>query len=327
MSRVVCFKCSCFIRNTQGNPYVIHTKHHKQSIFEKWLRMDHLRIDHIAAYDDKVILQPLAFQSQILEKHLFILFDWMHEVLLTKCKNVGRISVCLCTATGLVHCVLQKRDVSLSRLQLLGATAVTLATKFEYGTPAHLSLKTMVCLCDNAYVLKELQEMEVLILNTVGWSVFVSGPWSHTRPFLEMVLVQNGLCDMKPNTKDLVLHFEAVSVYLLHMMAYSTSLLRQHYYPLLAMCVAGMAACACGMEHWKSPLDHGYGLHPDRMVCVIMDMQSLATQALKKLTRSNRLEMCRWVGINTKLDDATMPSTLVPMFKKLIDFDFSEYFV
>jgi len=47
----------------------------------------------------------------------------------------------------------------------------------------------------------------------------------------------------------------------------------------------------------------------------------------EKAYRSNRLEMCRWVGINTKLDDATMPPSLVPMFKKLIDFDFSEYFV
>ena len=287
--------------------------------------MNDLKLEYISRADQGP-LAPFRVQSQVVDKHLLILFDWMHEVLLETYKDAGRISLCLCIATGLVHRFLQRHDVALSRLQLLGATAVTVATKFEYGPHAHISLKTMGEYCDNIYVLDQLQDMEVSVLNAVDWSVLVSGPWSHIRPFLEMVLEQNGLYDRQSDSKDVIVHFEAMSLHLLHLVTFRTKLLSKHCYPMLAMCVAGMAACACGMEIWKSPLDHGYGLHPDRMVSAITDVQLVFDNALKKITRVNTLELCRCIGIKASLKNVTLPPTIIPMLKTLRRFDFSEYF-
>lgn len=123
----------------------------------------------------------MSTQSDINERMRAILIDWLIEVHY-KFKLLPQ-TMYLCVAT--LDRFLERKEVSRKRLQLVGCTAMLVASKYEeiYAP----ELQDFVYISDKAFSRKDMLEMEGVMLNVLGFSLTV--PISHifaTR-FLKIV--------------------------------------------------------------------------------------------------------------------------------------------
>ena len=70
--------------------------------------------------------------------------------------------------------VLDRRDVEHDKLQLVGITALYVASKMEEYYPA--DLKKLVHLTENSYTIKEVYNMELVLLGVVHFDIYVPTP-------------------------------------------------------------------------------------------------------------------------------------------------------
>ncbi|KAL7501530.1 hypothetical protein ACHAWT_009799 [Skeletonema menzelii] len=96
-----------------------------------------------------------------------ILVDWLVEVHL-KFKLVPET---LYLVVNLIDRYLAKKEVTRSKLQLVGVTALFIATKYEEIYPPEL--RDLVYICDRAYSKFEIIEMEETILKTLEYQVTI----------------------------------------------------------------------------------------------------------------------------------------------------------
>jgi hypothetical protein len=110
-------------------------------------------------------------QPDINERMRAILIDWLIEVHY-KFKLLPQ-TMYLCVTT--LDRFLERKEVSRKRLQLVGCTAMLVASKYEeiYAP----ELQDFVYISDKAFTRKDMLEMEGVMLNTLGFSLTV--PISH----------------------------------------------------------------------------------------------------------------------------------------------------
>nr|XP_037280984.1 G2/mitotic-specific cyclin-B2-like isoform X1 [Rhipicephalus microplus] len=123
--------------------------------------------DYMASLETKWPMTPkfLRLQSSVTPEMRAILVNWMMMVH----QRFQLLQETLFLAVSITDRYLQVQNVSRSKLQLLGVSAIFVASKFEEMMPPLLS--DMVYVTDGAYQAKEVLRMEQLILRTLDWSL------------------------------------------------------------------------------------------------------------------------------------------------------------
>lgn len=120
----------------------------------------------------------MAKQEDLNEKMRAILVDWLVEVHL----KFNLKSETLYLAIALIDRYLEKRQVIRQQLQLVGVTALLLASKYEEIYPPEV--KDLVYVTDRAYTKEQILEMESRMLNTLSFRLSFPSIW----PFLNRYL-------------------------------------------------------------------------------------------------------------------------------------------
>jgi len=109
----------------------------------------------------------MPIQTDVNEKMRAILIDWLIEV-----HHKFKLSPdVLYLSVNLVDRYLQRTRISRKKLQLVGVTAMLIASKYEEIYPPELS--DFEYITDNAYNRDEIMDMEILMLNALSFNISV----------------------------------------------------------------------------------------------------------------------------------------------------------
>lgn len=126
-------------------------------------------MQHLRAYETKWLPSPdyMHAQTDINEKMRAILIDWLIDVHL-KFKLVPET---MNLTVNIIDRFLSAKHVARKKLQLVGVTAMLIASKYEeiYAP----EVKDFVYISDKAYSRDEILKMETLMLNTLGFNLTV----------------------------------------------------------------------------------------------------------------------------------------------------------
>mmetsp|Transcript_11938 Transcript_11938/g.25856 ORF Transcript_11938/g.25856 Transcript_11938/m.25856 type:complete len:375 (+) Transcript_11938:242-1366(+) len=125
--------------------------------------------EHFRSKEVSTSVRPVYMEEQqyINERMRSILVDWLVEVHL-KFKLVPET---LYLTVNIIDRYLAKREVSRPELQLVGVTALLIASKYEEIYPPEL--RDLVYICDRAYSKLEILGMEENILNELGHQITI----------------------------------------------------------------------------------------------------------------------------------------------------------
>lgn len=122
----------------------------------------------------------LAHQTDINEKMRAILIDWLVEVHL-KFKLMPET---MYLTVNLIDRYLELKPVQRTKLQLVGVTAMLLASKYEeiYAP----EVRDFVYITDKAYTKEQILQMEANMLNTLGFRITVPTSFVFLNRFLKV---------------------------------------------------------------------------------------------------------------------------------------------
>ena len=121
--------------------------------------------------------QYMASQTDITEKMRAILIDWLVDVHL----RFKLVSETLYLTVNIIDRFLEKKTVARQRLQLVGVSAMLIASKYEEVFAPEV--RDFVYICDKAYRREEILRMERVILNTLGFQLTYSSPGIFLKRF------------------------------------------------------------------------------------------------------------------------------------------------
>lgn len=124
-----------------------------------------------------IVHQYLDHQPDITASMRTILVDWLIEVQ----ENFELFHETLYLAVKLVDLFLQKKEVKREYLQLVGATSMLIASKFEELSPPLVD--DFLYLCDDAYTREELLKMETEILQQLDYDINIPVAYRFLRRF------------------------------------------------------------------------------------------------------------------------------------------------
>lgn len=163
--------------------------------------------DHLRAYETKWLPSPdyMRAQTDINEKMRAILIDWLVDVHL----KFKLLPETMYLTVNIIDRFLSAKHVARKKLQLVGVTAMLIASKYEeiYAP----EVKDFVYISDKAYSRDEILKMESLMLNTLGFNLTVPSPLQFLARFIKAA-------DLKEDVK-----FEMMS-------SYTTELMVQEYF-------------------------------------------------------------------------------------------------
>lgn len=124
---------------------------------------------HFRLKEQSTSVRPIFMEHQphINERMRSILIDWLVEVHL-KFKLVPET---LYLTVNLIDRYLERTEVSRPKLQLVGVTALLIASKYEEIYPPEL--RDLVYICDHAYRKEEILEMEEGILKALEYQITI----------------------------------------------------------------------------------------------------------------------------------------------------------
>lgn len=125
--------------------------------------------EHFRSKEVSTSVRPVFMEDQqyINERMRSILVDWLVEVHL-KFKLVPET---LYLTVNLIDRYLAKTEVSRPKLQLVGVTALLIASKYEEIYPPEL--RDLVYICDRAYSKLEILDMEEIILKKLEYQITI----------------------------------------------------------------------------------------------------------------------------------------------------------
>lgn len=185
---------------------------------------------HYRNEETKYQPQPgyMELQHDINEKMRAILVDWLVEVHL-KYKLKPET---LYLTVNLLDRFLQKKQISRKKLQLVGVTAMLIASKYEeiYAP----EVRDFVYITDKAYTKQEILDMEILMLNTLQWLICVPTPAHFLDRFQRINMADEAHACLAHYLMELTLtEFKMVGCFLPSQLAAATTflsnkLLRRH---------------------------------------------------------------------------------------------------
>lgn len=133
-------------------------------------------------YEQECMFSPgLMVQTDVNYKMRAILIDWLIEV-----HNKFKLhppTLWLCV--NIIDRYLEKEKITRSYLQLLGVTALLLASKYEEIYPPEV--KECVFITDNAYTAKEVLDMELKILQVLNFDLCIPTGYHFFTRYLDCI--------------------------------------------------------------------------------------------------------------------------------------------
>jgi len=123
---------------------------------------DYLRDKEV---EDRIDPNYMIRQNGLTPRMRMVLIDWMVEVQL----KFRMTSESLYLSVNIVDKYLQKKGISRERLQLLGVTALHIASKFE--EVYSVDINDFVFICDNSCTSADIISFEGEVLRTIHWSL------------------------------------------------------------------------------------------------------------------------------------------------------------
>lgn len=138
--------------------------------------------DYLKEREEKFVLPNyMSTQSSLNAEMRAILIDWLVEVQ----ENFELFHETLYLAVKMVDHYLSKTSVHREMLQLLGSTAMLIASKFEERSPP--CVDDFLYICDDAYKREELISMEGTILQTLNFDINIPIPYRFLRRYARCV--------------------------------------------------------------------------------------------------------------------------------------------
>ncbi|CAD8138894.1 unnamed protein product [Paramecium pentaurelia] len=116
-------------------------------------------------------MNAFQFQTEITEKMRSILLDWIVDVHFKFKLDTETLFLTI----SIIDRVLEIQQISKSKFQLYGVTALFIASKYEevYSVP---HVRDLVYVCDNAYTKEEILATEGKIISLLGFDLLTTSP-------------------------------------------------------------------------------------------------------------------------------------------------------
>ncbi|XP_055084816.1 G2/mitotic-specific cyclin-B3 [Periophthalmus magnuspinnatus] len=163
--------------------------------------------DYLKQREEKFVLQDYMPQQSSLNAEMrAILVDWLVEVQ----ENFELYHETLYLAVKMTDHYLSKTSVHREMLQLVGSTAMLIASKFEERSPP--CVDDFLYICDDAFKREELITMEGSILQTLGFDINIPISYRFLRRYakcvntgMDTLTLARYFCEMSLLEMDLVL--------------------------------------------------------------------------------------------------------------------------
>eukprot|EP01084_Bolivina_argentea_P031747 58753_1 len=119
--------------------------------------------------------------TQITWRMLTILIDWLYDLQ----KDLEFNNETLFAAIHYIHLYLSKCTISRKHLQLLGVTAIFLATCTYEIVPQ--SIDEWIYLSQDQYTRKQILNLQKKLLSVINWRVFQVTPYNYIEPWLQIL--------------------------------------------------------------------------------------------------------------------------------------------
>ncbi|XP_061525617.1 G2/mitotic-specific cyclin-B3 [Phycodurus eques] len=140
--------------------------------------------DYLKSREEKFVLRNyMARQPNINGEMRAVLVDWLVEVQ----ENFELYHETLYLAVKLTDHYLARNAIHRDTLQLVGATAMLLASKFEERDPP--CMENFVYICDDAYTQQQFRFMEERILRTLSFDIGIPVPYGFLRRYAKCASV------------------------------------------------------------------------------------------------------------------------------------------
>jgi len=123
---------------------------------------DYLRKKEV---EDQIIPNYMTIQTSVTPRMRMVLIDWIVEVQL----KFRMTNESLYLSVNIVDKYLQKKVITREQLQLLGVTAMHIASKFE--EVYSVDLNDFVFICDHSCTAADIINFESEVLRTIGWNL------------------------------------------------------------------------------------------------------------------------------------------------------------
>jgi len=226
---------------------------------------EHFRMKELATSVRPIYMEN---QTHINERMRSILVDWLVEVHL-KFKLVPET---LYLTVNLIDRYLERREVSRPKLQLVGVTALLIASKYEEIYPPEL--RDLVYICDRAYSRDEILGMEETVLKTLEYQITIPSAHAFLVRYLKAAHADKRIVQL--------------SCYVLDGTLQSYALL--HYLPSQLAAAAVLIARRCvGRNSW-SPTLLRYAQYCEEDIlpvarAVLAEKSSVSTEELRAVNK------------------------------------------
>uniref|UniRef100_H2LX18 G2/mitotic-specific cyclin-B2 n=1 Tax=Oryzias latipes TaxID=8090 RepID=H2LX18_ORYLA len=162
--------------------------------------------DYLKEREEKFVLSNYMLTHTSLNPEMrAILVDWLVEVQ----ENFELYHETLYLAVKMTDHYLSKASIHREMLQLVGSTAMLIASKFEERSPP--CVDDFLYICDDAYKREELISMEASILQTLSFDINIPIPYRFLRRYakcvsasMETLTLARYYCEMSLMEMDLV---------------------------------------------------------------------------------------------------------------------------
>eukprot|EP00026_Physarum_polycephalum_P008177 Phypoly_transcript_08256.p1 GENE.Phypoly_transcript_08256~~Phypoly_transcript_08256.p1 ORF type:complete len:445 (+),score=82.88 Phypoly_transcript_08256:70-1404(+) len=214
---------------------------------------------HARELMDRVRPDYMSDQVDITERMRAILVDWMVEVHV----KFKLLTETMFLSVNLVDRFLAIKPITRTKLQLVGITAMLLASKYEeIYSP---ELRDFIHIADKAYTREEILRMERLMLTTLDFNLSASTPLHFLRRY------------SKASKSDSRTH--TLSKYLSELTLTEYNMLK--YLPShIAAASVYIARCMTGRHPWSATLEHYAGLREEEFHDCARDLNNVLKKAL-----------------------------------------------
>ncbi|KAK9756668.1 hypothetical protein RND81_01G113500 [Saponaria officinalis] len=248
-------------------------------------------IDDIYAYYKKVESSScvpstyMDVQPDINERMRAILIDWLIEVHY----KFELMEETLYLTVNLIDRFLALKPVVRKKLQLVGVTAMLLASKYEeVSVPV---VEDLVLISDKAYTRQEVLEMERMMVNSLQFNLSIPTPYVFMRRFLKAAEADKKL--------------ELVSFFLIELCLIEYEMLR---FPPSLLAAAAVFTGQCtltGSKHWSKTCEWHTGYSQEHLINCSRQMVSYHQKAATgKLTGVHRKYSTSRYGYTAKREPA-----------------------
>lgn len=162
--------------------------------------------DYLKRREEKFVLSNYMHKQPSLNAEMrAILIDWLVEVQ----ENFELFHETLYLAVKMTDHYLSKAPIHRQMLQLVGSTAMLIASKFEERSPP--PVEDFLYICDDAYQREELISMEASILQTLSFDINIPIPYRFLRRYarcvsasMDTLTLARYYCEMSLMEMDLV---------------------------------------------------------------------------------------------------------------------------